>query len=125
EYRCVATNAHGNASATGNFSGGAARVWIRPSPDVREGDTATLTCAVAGGDQDVLSYTWYHNQVWLGTGSSQNLTFPGVTTSDAGSYQCSIQTPARNHSATPATLSVLCESPGAAPCHLVPLGATP
>nr|XP_041571511.1 sialoadhesin [Taeniopygia guttata] len=107
EYRCVATNAHGNASATGNFSGGAARVWIWPSPDVREGDTATLTCAVAGGDRDVLSYTWYRNQVWLGTGSSQNLTFPGVTTSDAGSYQCSIRTPTWNHSATPATLNVL------------------
>ncbi|XP_068045255.1 sialoadhesin isoform X1 [Anomalospiza imberbis] len=107
EYRCVATNAHGNASTTGNFSGGAARVWIWPSPDVREGDTATLTCAVAGGDRDVLSYTWYRNQVWLGTGSSQNLTFPGVTTSDAGSYQCSIRTPAWNHSATPATLNVL------------------
>ncbi|XP_053832746.1 LOW QUALITY PROTEIN: sialoadhesin [Vidua macroura] len=107
EYRCVATNAHGNASATGNFSGGAARVWIWPSPDVREGDTATLTCAVAGGDGDVLSYTWYRNQVWLGTGSSQNLTFPGVTASDAGSYHCSIRTPAWNHSATPATLSVL------------------
>ncbi|XP_039579965.1 sialoadhesin [Passer montanus] len=107
EYRCVATNAHGNASATGNFSGGAARVWIWPSPDVREGDTATLTCAVAGGDRDVLSYTWYRNQVWLGTGSSQNLTFPGVTASDAGSYQCSVRTPARNHSATPATLNVL------------------
>uniref|UniRef100_A0A8C3Y130 Sialic acid binding Ig like lectin 1 n=1 Tax=Catharus ustulatus TaxID=91951 RepID=A0A8C3Y130_CATUS len=106
EYRCVATNAHGNASTTGNFSG-AARVWILPSPDVREGDNATLTCAVAGGDQDVLSYTWYRNQVWLGTGSSQNLTFPAVTASDAGSYQCSIETPTWNHSATPATLSVL------------------
>uniref|UniRef100_A0A674HMX6 Sialic acid binding Ig like lectin 1 n=1 Tax=Taeniopygia guttata TaxID=59729 RepID=A0A674HMX6_TAEGU len=126
EYRCVATNAHGNASATGNFSGGAARVWIWPSPDVREGDTATLTCAVAGGDRDVLSYTWYRNQVWLGTGSSQNLTFPGVTTSDAGSYQCSIRTPTWNHSATPATLNVLCESPRTASCHLVsPLGRFP
>lgn len=99
----------------------AARVWIWPSPDVREGDNATLTCAVAGGDQDVLSYTWYRNQVWLGTGSSQNLTFPGVTASDAGSYQCSVRTPARNHSATPATLNVLCESPS---CHLMSLGVT-
>ncbi|XP_048160997.1 sialoadhesin isoform X1 [Corvus hawaiiensis] len=107
EYQCVATNAHGNASAAGNFSGGAARVWIWPSPDVQDGDAATLTCAVAGGAQDVLSYTWYRNQVWLGTGSSQNLTFHGVTTSDAGSYHCSIHTPARNYSATPATLNVL------------------
>ncbi|XP_054149421.1 sialoadhesin [Melozone crissalis] len=107
EYRCVAANAHGNASATGNFSGGAARVWIWPSPDVREGGSATLTCVVAGGDQDVLSYTWYRNQVWLGTGSSHNLTFPAVTASDAGSYHCSVQTPGRNHSATPVTLNVL------------------
>ncbi|XP_066174541.1 sialoadhesin [Sylvia atricapilla] len=107
EYRCVATNPHGNTSTTGNFSGGATRVWIWPSPDVQEGDNATLTCLVTGGDKDVLSYTWYHNQVWLGTSSSQNLTFPGVTASDAGSYQCSVQTPTRNHSATPATLNVL------------------
>ncbi|RMC22826.1 hypothetical protein DUI87_00168 [Hirundo rustica rustica] len=94
EYRCVATNAHGSASAAGNFSGG-----------------------------EVLSYTWYRNQVWLGTGSSQNLTFPGVAASDAGSYQCSVRTPARNHSATPATLNVLSHpAPGGTPLASSPPG---
>ncbi|NWW71406.1 SN protein, partial [Climacteris rufus] len=109
EYRCLASNAHGNASAARNFSGGAVQVWIRPSPDVQEGDAATLSCAVAGGAQPVLSYSWYRNQVWLGTGSSPNLPFPAVTAAHAGSYRCSVQTPARNRSASPATLSVLCE----------------
>ncbi|XP_016161085.1 PREDICTED: sialoadhesin-like [Ficedula albicollis] len=107
-YHCRARGTAGSSvSPAVTLSVCSARVWIRPSPAVREGDNATLTCAVAGGDQDVLSYTWYRNQVWLGTGSSQNLTFPAVTASDAGSYQCSVQTPAWNHSATPATLSVL------------------
>ncbi|XP_033369795.1 sialoadhesin [Parus major] len=119
-YRCQASTAGSSRSSPDILldvlcadhhiflpSRAAARVWIRPSPDVREGDAATLTCAVSGGDQDVLRYTWYRNQVWLATSSSQNLTLPVVTASDAGSYQCSIQTPARNHSAIPATLSVL------------------
>ncbi|KAF4804153.1 sialic acid binding Ig like lectin 1 [Turdus rufiventris] len=107
-YHCRARGSAGTSvSPAVTLSVFSVRVWILPSPDVLEGDNATITCAVAGGDQDVLSYTWYRNQVWLGTGSSQNLTFPVVTTSDAGSYQCSIQTPTWNHSATPATLSVL------------------
>ncbi|KAJ7403724.1 hypothetical protein WISP_149400 [Willisornis vidua] len=90
----------------------AVRVWIVPTPDVREGGRATLTCAVAGGAEEVLSYSWYRNGVWLSSGPSPALTLPRVAAPDAGSYHCSIRTPARNRSATPATLNVLCESPG-------------
>ncbi|NXR15764.1 SN protein, partial [Semnornis frantzii] len=110
EYLCSASNAHGNASATANFTAGTTRVWISPSPDVREGDAVNLTCAVDTNDEEALSYTWYKNRVWLSSSSAPTLTFPITAALDAGSYHCSVQTPARNRSSAPATLNVLCES---------------
>ncbi|XP_019330510.1 PREDICTED: sialoadhesin [Aptenodytes forsteri] len=43
EYVCSASNAYGNASTAVNFTAGTARVWISPSPDVREGAGGNLT----------------------------------------------------------------------------------
>ncbi|NWU87111.1 SN protein, partial [Onychorhynchus coronatus] len=101
----------GGLSAT-SPSLAAVRVRILPSPEVREGGSATLTCAVAGGAEEVLSYSWYRNGRWLRSGPSPALALPRVSASDAGSYHCSVRTPARNRSAAPAPLSVLCECPG-------------
>ncbi|NXW29739.1 SN protein, partial [Phaetusa simplex] len=110
EYLCSASNAYGNASATANFTAGTARVWISPSPDVREGDAINLTCAVETGSREVLSYTWYKNKVWFRSGSAPALAFPSVAATDAASYHCVVQTPARTRSSAPTTLNVLCES---------------
>ncbi|NXN46105.1 SN protein, partial [Rhinoptilus africanus] len=87
----------------------AARVWISPSPDVREGNAVNLTCAVESGSREALSYTWYKNKVWFRSGLAPALTFPSVAATDAASYHCAVQTPARTRSSAPTTLNVLCE----------------
>ncbi|KAM9236246.1 sialoadhesin [Leptosomus discolor] len=107
EYVCSASNAYGNASAAANFTAGTTRVWISPSPDVREGDAVNLTCAVERGGEEVLSYAWYKNKVWLSTGSAPAIAFPSVAAADAASYHCAVRTPARTRSSAPATLNVL------------------
>lgn len=88
----------------------AARVWISPSPDIQEGNAVNLTCAVESGGGEALSYTWYKNKVWFSSGSAPVLTFPSVAATDAASYHCAVQTPARTRSSDPTTLNVLCES---------------
>ncbi|NXS40250.1 SN protein, partial [Balaeniceps rex] len=113
EYVCSASNTYGNASAAANFTAGTARVWISPSPDVREGDAVNLTCAVQSGGGEALSYTWYKNKVWFGSGPSPSLAFPSVAAADAASYHCMVQTPVRTRSSAPTTLNVLCEFPWA------------
>ncbi|XP_050751420.1 sialoadhesin [Gymnogyps californianus] len=107
EYVCSASNAYGNASTAANFTASTARVWISPSPDVREGDAVNLTCAVESGGGEALSYTWYKNKVWFSAGSAPALAFPSVTAADAASYHCTVQTPARTRSSAPTTLNVL------------------
>uniref|UniRef100_A0A8C3KL68 Sialic acid binding Ig like lectin 1 n=1 Tax=Calidris pygmaea TaxID=425635 RepID=A0A8C3KL68_9CHAR len=106
EYVCSASNAYGNSSTTANFTA-AARVWISPSPDVREGDAINLTCAVESGSGEVLSYTWYKNKIWFSSSSAPALTFPSVAATDAASYHCAVQTPTRTRSSAPTTLNVL------------------
>ncbi|KAM6076796.1 sialoadhesin [Chlamydotis macqueenii] len=107
EYVCSASNAYGNTSTAANFTASTARVWISPSPDVREGDAVNLTCAVESGGEDALSYTWYKNKVWFSGGSAPALAIPSVAAADAASYHCAVRTPARTRSSAPATLNVL------------------
>ncbi|CAN0100602.1 unnamed protein product [Bubo scandiacus] len=107
EYVCSASNALGNASAAANFTAGAARLWISPSPDVREGDAVNLTCAVRSGGGEALSYAWYKNGLWVGGGPTPALAIPRVAAADAASYRCAVRTPTRTRSSAPATLNVL------------------
>ncbi|KAM6206136.1 sialoadhesin [Sarcoramphus papa] len=107
EYVCSASNAYGNASTAANFTASTARVWISPSPDIREGDAVNLTCAVESGGGEALSYTWYKNKVWFSASSAPALAFPSVTAADAASYHCTVRTPVRTRSSAPTTLNVL------------------
>ncbi|XP_074003693.1 sialoadhesin [Numenius arquata] len=107
EYVCFASNAYGNSSTMANFTAGTARVWVSPSPDVQEGDAVNLTCAVESSSGEVLSYAWYKNKVWFSSSSAPALTFPSVAATDAASYHCAVQTPARTRSSAPTTLNVL------------------
>ncbi|XP_067153337.1 sialoadhesin [Apteryx mantelli] len=107
EYVCLASNAYGNASTAGNFTAGTARVWISPSPDVREGDAVNLTCALARSGRGAPSYTWYKDNAWFSGGPAPSLAFPRVASSDAASYRCAVQTPEGTRSSSPSTLNVL------------------
>uniref|UniRef100_A0A8B9SM23 Ig-like domain-containing protein n=1 Tax=Anas platyrhynchos TaxID=8839 RepID=A0A8B9SM23_ANAPL len=93
EYVCAASNAYGNASTAANFTAGTARVWISPSPEVREGDAVTLTCAVESAAQEALSYTWYKNGVRLSSGTAPQIVLPSVGAADAASYHCAVLVP--------------------------------
>ncbi|KAM6135703.1 LOW QUALITY PROTEIN: sialoadhesin [Phoenicopterus ruber ruber] len=114
EYVFSASNALGKAPAprpnspqavSGGGTGKAARVWISPSPDVREGEASNLTCAVESGGGDALSYHLFR-QVWFSS-VAPSLAFPSVAAADAGSYHCAVRTPARTRSSAPTTLNVL------------------
>ncbi|NXX11847.1 SN protein, partial [Podargus strigoides] len=91
EYRCTASNAYGNASATKQFVTHAAEVLIQPSAEVQEGVDVTLTCL---GPRDVAGdtlYAWYRNGKWLRESSAPALRFPSVRGEDAGAFQCRVR----------------------------------
>nr|XP_009682786.1 PREDICTED: sialoadhesin-like [Struthio camelus australis] len=111
EYVCLASNTYGNASTSRNFTAGTARVWISPSPDVREGDAVNLTCAVASSGRGALSYTWYKDNVWFSGGPAPSLAFPKVAVADAASYHCVVQSPEGSRSSSPSPRE----------CHPAPL----
>ncbi|NXT36824.1 SN protein, partial [Pelecanoides urinatrix] len=91
EYRCTASNAYGNASATKPFLARATEVLIQPSAEVREGTAVTLTCLGAGGAAEETLYTWYRNSKRLRESSAPTLRFPSVRGEDAGAFQCRVQ----------------------------------
>ncbi|XP_065453445.1 sialoadhesin isoform X1 [Chrysemys picta bellii] len=107
QYRCTASNAYGNATAAKLFHAQTARVLIGPAPEVREGDTVTLTCVTTRSAEEGPSYTWYKNTAWLKESSENTLVLPAASSRDAGAFQCKAQTK-RGSSTSPAvTLRVL------------------
>ncbi|XP_074847742.1 sialoadhesin [Carettochelys insculpta] len=107
EYVCSASNAYGNATTSLNFTAETARVWISPSPTVREGEAVNLTCVADSDTPGMLHYTWYKNNVWFREGPARLLGFPKVTAADAASYHCTVKTQERVRSSSPGTLNVL------------------
>ncbi|XP_036394464.1 B-cell receptor CD22-like [Megalops cyprinoides] len=65
-----------------------ASVSVRPSGEIVEGSSVTLTCS-SNANPPVYSYTWYKNRYrLLRTGSEPAYTFEDVTYLDAGEYYC-------------------------------------
>ncbi|NXW58844.1 SN protein, partial [Eurystomus gularis] len=91
EYRCTASNTHGNASATKVFIARATEVLIQPSAEVQEGAAVTLTCLVDQDEAEETLYTWYRNSKRLQESSGPTLRFPSVHGEDAGAFQCRVQ----------------------------------
>ncbi|NXK52025.1 SN protein, partial [Chauna torquata] len=91
QYRCTATNALGNATATQPFVARTANVLIQPSAEVREGEAVALSCVVVGGAAGPTVYTWYKNGRWLQEGAEPVLRFPAARSADAGAFQCRAQ----------------------------------
>ncbi|XP_060134300.1 sialoadhesin isoform X2 [Zootoca vivipara] len=88
EYRCVASNAYGNATAARFFGAQTARVVASPSEELPKGERVTLTCVSALGPGDGTTYTWYKNAKWLQEGVESSLVFPALASGDAGTFHC-------------------------------------
>ncbi|XP_030306777.1 sialoadhesin [Calypte anna] len=86
DYHCMATNTHGNATATKGFVIRATELLVQPSAEVQEGADVTLSCLGVGGLGTL--YTWYRNSKWLRDTHTPTLHFPSIHPRDAGAFQC-------------------------------------
>uniref|UniRef100_A0A8D0LAI3 Ig-like domain-containing protein n=1 Tax=Sphenodon punctatus TaxID=8508 RepID=A0A8D0LAI3_SPHPU len=107
EYRCLASNAFGNATTTRFFGAQTARVFISPSAEIREGQEVTLTCIATLGTEERTSYTWYKNAKWLKESHEATLLFPAVTSGDAGTFHCKTQNSGGSNTSPAMPLRVL------------------
>ncbi|NXP56224.1 SN protein, partial [Heliornis fulica] len=107
EYRCVATNVHGNASATKLFITRGTEILIHPSAEVREGAAVTLTCLGAQAAEGETLYTWYRNSKRLQESSEPILRFPSVRGEDTGAFQCSVRSSNSSDTSAAVPLRVL------------------
>ncbi|XP_057266333.1 sialoadhesin isoform X2 [Pezoporus wallicus] len=107
EYRCTASNAHGNASATKVFIARGTEVLIQPSAEVREGAAVTLTCAGPWGAAEDALYAWFRNGKRLRESSAPALRFRSVRAEDAGAFQCRLRSRNGSDESEAAPLRVL------------------
>ncbi|NWR81578.1 SN protein, partial [Centropus unirufus] len=107
EYRCVATNHYGNASATKVFVARALEVLIQPSAEVLEGAAVTLTCLGSPGVGEEPLYTWYRNSKWLREGLDPRMLFPSIRGEDAGAFQCRVRSSNSSDTSAAVLLRVL------------------
>ncbi|KAM4807611.1 sialoadhesin [Rhinophrynus dorsalis] len=106
-YRCTAKNDIGNSTAILQLTVESARVGISPSSETEEGKEVTLTCLATRSSQKDVTYTWYKNGKWLKKDSVRNtIIFHRVSTQDAGSYYCIVQSSQGTSSSPPRTLHV-------------------
>ncbi|XP_042325991.1 sialoadhesin [Sceloporus undulatus] len=107
DYVCSASNMYGNGSSKVKFTANAARIWITP-PDVLEGNSVNLTCAVDSDTASELHYTWYKHNQWWAEGPSKILVLPHATVADAGTYYCTVKAQERIRNSSLGILNVLC-----------------
>ncbi|NWI56892.1 SN protein, partial [Calyptomena viridis] len=107
KYRCTASNAHGNASATKVLVTRAAELLIQPSAEVREGTEVTLTCVGTGHVGGEPLYTWYRNGKRLQESPIPALRFPSIRGDDAGAFQCRVRSSNDSDTSAPVPLRVL------------------
>lgn len=107
-YVCEASNALGNTSAPATFNAQATVLVITPSPMLREGTGANLTCNVsqeaAGGPAN---FSWFRNGALWAQGPLETVTLLPVARTDAALYACRILVDAGALLSSPVLLSVL------------------
>lgn len=108
EYQCNAGNTMGNETSNAVrvmiFS---ARTEMRPSPDVQEGTTVTLTCDVPSIRPSEVHYSWYKNNILIKDVSIRSLVFHEATKSDSGYYHCTVKNDKGSDSSPPVALNIL------------------
>ncbi|KAJ6658536.1 hypothetical protein lerEdw1_019923 [Lerista edwardsae] len=107
QYECSAHNRFGNSSASLDFTAETAKITIRPSSEVREGEPAHLACTVSGNASASANYSWSRNGLRLPEALGSSLQFERVTRGEAGAYSCRVETQRASKTSAPATLSVL------------------
>ncbi|XP_055977557.1 sialoadhesin [Sorex fumeus] len=107
-YLCEATNALGNASASATFDSRATVLLVTPSHMLREGSTATLTCAVSreaiGGAANI---SWFRNGLPWAQSPLQTVTLQPVARRDAALYACRVLAEEGGQLSAPVVLSVM------------------
>ncbi|KAM4706564.1 sialoadhesin-like [Discoglossus pictus] len=107
-YRCFARNTIGNSTASLHFSVQKARVVISPSSEIKEGIVVTLTCLETQNTEKGTKYNWYKNGKKLTKALEENtLLFRRVSSSDSGSYYCTVQNHKGSSTSSLSTLQVL------------------
>ncbi|KAM5191413.1 sialoadhesin [Mantella aurantiaca] len=106
-YVFVAKNRHGMAQASVDFTVEGARVLARPSAELKEGDSLTLTCHVLDGAETGIGYTWYKNSRWLQEGAQASVFYKKVRSDDAGSYSCMAHSTGGSKTSPPVSITVL------------------
>ncbi|KAL1785989.1 Sialoadhesin [Sigmodon hispidus] len=107
EYTCSATNDLGNTSSNLHFHANVARLLISPSAQVVEGQAVTLSCRSGLSLASNTRFSWYLNGALLLEGSSSEFLLPAVSSTDAGSYYCRMQTgPSTSGPSLPTVLTV-------------------
>ncbi|KAF7252900.1 Sialoadhesin [Varanus komodoensis] len=87
-YNITATNAYGSSSRLVYFHVQTARVQVTPSPELLEGDSASLACNMRALSPEGSVFSWYRNGRRLAGHNASVLAFPSITSGDAGSYHC-------------------------------------
>ncbi|MCG3125627.1 MAG: hypothetical protein CHACPFDD_00452 [Phycisphaerae bacterium] len=106
-YRCVVTNACGNATSDAATLTVNVAPTITDEPDAQTactGDSVTFTVAASGSGP--LSYQWQKNTVDIGGATSSSYTINPVTAGDAGSYRCVVTNACGSATSDAAALTV-------------------
>ncbi|XP_078530666.1 sialoadhesin-like isoform X2 [Lissotriton helveticus] len=108
QYHCEVKNPIGTGVAQARtltvFS---ARVLVSPSSEIREEETATVTCEVPSGNPEKITYVWYKNNIWLKEGSARVLVFHKAISSDTGCYACKVQNEKGSDISPPIAITVV------------------
>ncbi|XP_027701936.1 sialoadhesin [Vombatus ursinus] len=106
-YSCEADNAVGTGAA-GPITVPIFDPLIRVQPPgiIREGQAVTLACALPGGEQQNISYSWFKNNAWIEGLAAQALVYARVSSAHTGFYFCQVQNSKGVQASPPVSLVV-------------------
>uniref|UniRef100_A0A8D2LY08 Ig-like domain-containing protein n=1 Tax=Varanus komodoensis TaxID=61221 RepID=A0A8D2LY08_VARKO len=84
---------------------------VTPSPELLEGDSASLACNMRALSPEGSVFSWYRNGRRLAGHNASVLAFPSITSGDAGSYHCQARSLEEGGASIslPVSITVYCE----------------